>query len=140
MIKKFIFYDEIIGKPCLNSILIHRSYSNMKLKDLSEKKLSKTKSKRPIFSKNNFGSYFENLVVNTNKITNETNTYILKYNLLSTITHTTHDAISFDSHIEITPITYNNATSQASRGNSICYTYYYDMCDNGDSGHVRGPG
>ncbi|GAA4775934.1 MULTISPECIES: hypothetical protein [Flavobacterium] len=72
------------------------------------------------------GNYFENLVLNTNKFTNETKAYIFKYNLTSQIEPTIHNSVSFTANVAIKPIIYSG--NIMARYGDICYTHHYAMC------------
>jgi hypothetical protein len=90
-------------------------------------------------------SFFENLVINTNKITNQTTAYIIKYNLLTPITPTIHNSVYFTFQPSITPIVYDD-TQVFSKLNTICYettaALCYDTVDGGDYAypHIPVPG
>lgn len=73
------------------------------------------------------GNYFENLVLNTNKFTNETKAYIFKYNLTSDIVPTIHNSVSFNASVNIKPIMYSGDLVMARYGD-ICYTHHYALC------------
>ncbi len=74
---------------------------------------------------------FENLVINTDKTTNETEIHIVKYNLLSEITISEHGTPDFESTIETTPIITN-------KNGACCFDYPAVMCSYGTRDHLAG--
>lgn len=76
------------------------------------------------------GKFFENLVINTNKFTADTNIYIIKYNLLSAINISEHNTYMFDYTTEITPL--------VSKYGEICWDLHVLMCNYGGHEHIAG--
>jgi len=84
------------------------------------------------------GNYFENLVININKSTNNLNAFILKYDLGdSSITTTDHGSFNFNATRTAKPIVYNNNPNITSKETEPCLSFEILMCSY-EYDHVAG--